>query len=762
MKHEKILEIINQAKIQHLEKLDLSNKGLEEIPHEIFELKQLKILNLKNNQIKNLPESICQLNNLTRLNLVDNQIINLPESISKLSNLTGLYLGNNNISNLPQSFAKLRNLTGLYLGENNISNLSECLAKLRNLAILYLGNNNLSNLPEWLFNLTNLILLDLSGNNIRNLSESISNLTNLTGLYLRDNPLESPPLEIANKGIEAIREYFEQLKKEGIDYVYEAKLLILGEAGAGKTTLSNKILDSNYQLKDEDSTQGIEVKQWDFPLPEGKNFRVNIWDFGGQEIYHNTHQFFLTKRSLYCLVSDNRKEDTDFYYWLNIVELLSQNSPLLIIQNEKQNRKTEINEKALRGRFTNLKKTLSTNLANNEGLSEILTQIKHYITNLPHVGDDLPQTWKRVREVLEKDSRNYISLEEYLSICEENGFTKYKDKLQLSGYLHDLGICLHFQDDPLLKKTIILKPEWGTAAVYKVLDNDQVIDNYGRFSKENLLNIWHEEKYINMEDELLQLMMKFQLCYKIPDNSDTYIAPQLLTKNQPEYPWNENNNLILRYEYDFMPKGIITRFIVNMHKYIYQPNYVWRNGVILKKDETFAEVIEDYNQKHIKIRVEGKYKKEFIIIIIDRLDEIHDSYQELKYSKLIPCNCIDCKNTQNPHFYKFEKLQQFKANGKYKIQCYESAEMVNVLSLIDDVIGINYSKNEEITSRNNHFSALTEAIENYRKKIGQFEKELAITSNPELKFELKNRMAECKKEIKRLENEINWNYFDKI
>ncbi|WP_347242416.1 hypothetical protein [Nostoc sp. FACHB-888] len=33
-------------------------------------------------------------------------------------------------------------------------------------------------------------------------------------------------------------------------------------------------------------------------MQNGREFRVNIWDFGGQEIYHATHQFFLTRRSL--------------------------------------------------------------------------------------------------------------------------------------------------------------------------------------------------------------------------------------------------------------------------------------------------------------------------------------------------------------------------------------------------------------------------------------------------------------------------------
>ncbi|MEH2298752.1 MAG: hypothetical protein V7K88_06780 [Nostoc sp.] len=100
-----------------------------------------------------------------------------------------------------------------------------------------------------------------------------------------------------------------------------------------------------------------------FLLDSDREFRVNIWDFGGQEIYHATHQFFLTKRSLYALVADTRKEDTDFYYWLNVVELLSGNSPLLIIKNEKQERKREINERELRRGFTNFQETLTTNLA---------------------------------------------------------------------------------------------------------------------------------------------------------------------------------------------------------------------------------------------------------------------------------------------------------------------------------------------------------------------------------------------------------------
>ncbi|WP_062294873.1 COR domain-containing protein [Nostoc piscinale] len=222
-------------------------------------------------------------------------------------------------------------------------------------------------------------------------------------------------------------------------------------------------------------------------MENGREFRVNIWDFGGQEIYHATHQFFLTKRSLYALVADNRKEDTNFYRWLNVVELLSDSSPVLIVKNEKSDRTREINEPQLKGQFNNLKETLATNLAkNDQRLNNVIKEIKHQITSLPHLGTPLPKTWVKVRETLENDPRNYISLDEYLNICQQNGFTRHEDKLQLSGYLHDLGVCLHFQDDRILEKTLILKPKWGTDAVYRVLDDPQVINNLGKFTWEDL------------------------------------------------------------------------------------------------------------------------------------------------------------------------------------------------------------------------------------------------------------------------------------
>ena len=156
----------------------------------------------------------------------------------------------------------------------------------------------------------------------------------------------------------------------------------------------------------------------------------------------------------------------------------------------------------------------------------------------------------------------------------------------------------------------------------------------GRFSKQDLANIWSDAKYQRMHNELLQLMIKFKLCYEIPNNQGNYIAPQLLSLNQPDYDWNSENNLRLRYNYEFMPKGILTRFIVEMHKNIYEEN-VWRSGVVFEKDYAQAEVIEYYDKKEIRIRISGKNQKDLMTIIINEIDKINDFYERIKYSKLI-------------------------------------------------------------------------------------------------------------------------------
>jgi len=58
-------------------------------------------------------------------------------------------------------------------------------------------------------------------------------------------------------------------------------------------------------------------------------------------------------------------------------------------------------------------------------------------------------------------------------------------------------------------------------------------------------------------------------------------------------------------------KGILTRFIVEMNYCIDEPK-VWRTGVIFKQDHTWAELIEIYHLREIKMRLYGTNKRFFL------------------------------------------------------------------------------------------------------------------------------------------------------
>lgn len=460
--HSKILDLRGQnllavppevLTLDYLEELWLDNNAIRVVPADLNVLPRLRIIDLRQNPLReiadipdlvldwgtwqrhrdrlapehiaglwlrwhadDLIEELLRLPRLCWLDLSFNRLTEIPKSISRLQNLTSLNLNDNRLTEIPESISRPQNLISLNLGGNQLTALPKWLSRLQNLSSLNLGVNQLTKLPESISRLQNLTSLDLNNNRLTKLPESITQLQNLRNLFLKDNPIQQPPLEsldlegyLGNANLKKLHAYFRQRAEQGVDRLYEAKLLIVGVGGAGKTSLARKILDAAAALPGEDdSTKGIKVAPWSFPLDKNRMFRVNIWDFGGQVIYQSTHQFFLTKRSLYVLVADTRRDDTDFYWWLNTVELLSDNSPLFIVKNEKDNRFFQLNEGALRGRFANLKEVLSANFANNRGLDQILDAIRYHVSHLPHVGTALPKFWVKVRAALENNRETIL------------------------------------------------------------------------------------------------------------------------------------------------------------------------------------------------------------------------------------------------------------------------------------------------------------------------------------------------------------------
>ena len=624
--------------------------------------------------------------------------------------------------------AERENPTLLELSRIGLESLPPEIGKLTNLMMLDLSDNRLTSLPPEIGNLKKLIMLDLDNNQITHLPKEIINLELeiyllrphllYDAIFLTDNPLESPPIEVIEQGREAIKAYFEQIEKEETIQLFEAKLLLVGQGGVGKTYLMNRLIHNKIDPATV-STEGIYINQWIIKTKQTDRFRVNFWDFGGQEIYHATHQFFLTKRSLYLFVWESRTDADllNFDYWLNTVKVLSDNSSVIVIQNKIDERKKSINQEGWKKRFPNIVEYHDVSATKPSNIDDLKDAIIREIGKLPHIGDLLPKRWIDIRKLLEGLNENFIPYSRYQEICDEFDMDD-KQTSRLSEYYHDLGVFLFFKENPILRNTIFLKPEWATRAVYKVTDNQKVKDNFGKFHFSELADIWEDKKEFPVEKhvELVELMKSFELCFELP-NGQEYIIPELLRANQPELGWDYTDNLRFKYVYDFMPAGIITRFIVITHDLV-KADFYWKDGVILTWENNEALVIKTDN-RIIEVWINGHDKKTLLGIIRRHINYIHSPFSNLKVNEMIPCNCSKCLKNPNPHFYSYQNLIVAQKKDVKEIQCQKGFKLVPIDKLFGEIHDKTLAKHGKKPQSIKIFLASSVELDAERQKLKQ-------------------------------------------
>ncbi len=147
-----------------VERLTLIDQGLETIPPEIRQLKNLEALDIGKNHLKQLPVELTTLANLKELYLYDNAIEELPDGFSDLSNLVVLGLARNKLMTIPTELMLLPKLEALDLGDNELTSLPAEFGKLKKLRVLSLKGNSIRTFPPEFYKLTKLERIDLSGN----------------------------------------------------------------------------------------------------------------------------------------------------------------------------------------------------------------------------------------------------------------------------------------------------------------------------------------------------------------------------------------------------------------------------------------------------------------------------------------------------------------------------------------------------------------------------------------------------------------------
>jgi len=667
----------------NLNQLNLRNNRLTALPPEIGNLINLNQLSLYGNNFTKLPAEIIQLKNLTQLGLSDNNLTSIPSEVLQLTNLTQLFLSQNNLTALPPEIINLSSLSQLDLRNNNITVFPPEILKLTELTHLFLSSNKLTELPHEIIRLDKLRLLYLSGNQLTVLPPEIAQLKKLTQISIENNPLIEPPVEIASQGIKAIRAYYDSLTKETTIPLSEVRVLLVGDGGSGKTSLMKRLLGEPFNPI-EVQTHGINIQDWAID-ESGTTWHVHFWDFGGQQIMHATHQFFLSKRSLYILVLDGRKEE-DAEYWLKHIESFGGNSPVLLVLNKMDEHPSyDVNRLFLTDKYKSIKGFSPLSCLDNTGIEAFSNALRRVLLQSEILKMNWPKSWFDVKAYLEKMKDDFISYDEYRSICTKLGIQEVDSQETLLELLNDLGVVLHFKDLDLLD-THVLEPKWVTEAVYRIINSKELAESKGMLYLNSLSHILKPNSAADRsypQDRfpyIINLMKKFELCYEI--DSLSVLVPQLLDIQKPAIDFDYDASLKFFIEYDFLPKSVMPRFIVNMRNDI-KGELRWRTGVVLE-DPVFkcAAVVEaDERDKRIYVNVLGQRKRDYFAVIRHALFSINSSFEKIQAIEKVSMPDQPSITVSYKHLVRLEELGEKTYIPDGSDKCYDVKGLLGTIQV---------------------------------------------------------------------------------
>ncbi len=649
-------------------KIDINNNIIELniSDNKISDLTPLrKLINLKllwssNNQITSLMP-LEELNNLETISLMNNFISDLSP-LRKLTKMQGLFIGNNKFSDT-SVLKNFKKLEALSLWRNNIKEIPE-LEFLTEIEYLALSSNHISDI-HLLSKLTKLNHLDIEGNQIKDFTPIKDFLLKEEKVFIfEENPIEESLLQILRIKIfkerkSALENYFFNLNKANKP-LNEAKLMILGEGEAGKSNLRNYLQGLNFDDK-KSATVGIAIDRWQLRKNE-TDYRINIWDFGGQWLQQQVHKFFITNESLYVILLKARTEDSP-NQWLEWIKVYAPNSKAIIVVNrmdELHGQAFTLTENSITKEYPFVvgfhyvsfrEANFNNNLEAKLLVDKLRVQIEDELTNLPNIHAKTPLNYFNLKTQLEDEifvDKPFISFEYFDELVKKKEIVG--DRISLLNVYDRIGTLRYFKNT----SRYILNPEWLSAGVYKLITNNRTEQLKGVVQLEDfpiILQKLEEDKFEYNENDygyLREMMDVFNLAY-IDEKTKTCFIPKQFEKDIPTVLVKEelftDNYIYYYFQYEgYFPDSLISQFIAEKYNKLYK-NYYWQQGIVLQdidedyNQETLAYVRADASRKRIEIKVKGENRQYFFKEIKKCLKDLQKDIA-FNYKEII----IDVKN----------------------------------------------------------------------------------------------------------------------
>jgi internalin A len=646
----------------------------------LSDLTALQMLNCGGTQVADLA-SVSGLTALQTLNCADTQVTDLAP-VSGLIALQTLDCGWTKVVDLAPlcdltalqtlncagtrvaDLAPLSGLTSLHTlvcTRTQITDLAP-LSGLTALQWLDCSGTQVSDLAP-LSGLTVLQSLDCNNCSLVGLPEPVRNLASLRILRLSACQIPGVPAEVLGSDcLAAVLAHFRDLDAGSVE-MSDVKLMALGNGRVGKTQICRRLRGESYD-PDELSTHGILVTSASLETGEITT-RLNIWDFGGQELYHGTHALFLRTSAIFMLVWARETENDNTYdhqgvtyrnqslsYWLSYVRhLAATDSPVLLVQTRCDRPQDEalslpIPDGATRG-LTHCV-SLHYSALNNRGRDELDRRLREAVASLRerqgiaqigigrmHVQRAL-QAMRDADAAVQAEQRQYrtITQENFHHLCDEAG--NVSSPGELLRFLHNAGIVFHRPG--LFEDRIVLDQGWALDAIYAVFNREKCYRELkrlrGRFTRPLLEILVWADHGVAEQRLFLDMMRSCGVCFvhregphDDPDVTE-YVAPDLLPEQsdsvvQDELAalWDtEKSAETAEFEFEMLHPGLVRGLICEIGSVAGVAALYWRGGVCGYETTTRSHALIEQHMSdcwrgRIRVQTQGGQAR----LLLDRM-----------------------------------------------------------------------------------------------------------------------------------------------
>jgi internalin A len=636
--------------------------------------------------------SLAGLTTLTTLDCSSNLLFDLTPLVG-LTALTSLNCSNEFVTDL-SPLAGLSALTTLDCSLTSVTDLSP-LAGLTALTTLDFSSTSVADLSP-LAGLTALTSLDCSDTSVTDLSP-LTGLDRLEGLdfnhcalktipegfwdksllrevilfetQLPDIPREVLSQSMGDNCLPRIRAHLRDMEAAGAASLADVKLMVLGNGRVGKTQICRRLRGEDYD-EAVDSTHGIVLSAAGLPLTDGAEpARLNLWDFGGQDLYHGTHALFLRTRAVFLVVWAPASENADRHehggmvfrnhplpYWLAYVRhLAGPESPIVIVQTrcdrpQDEARRLPVEDVDLEDfPFCKIVQYSARNDRGRAALEEALRQAVAWLREkqgTAQIGAGRLRVQRRLEELRDADARvpaeerqyRTLTQEHFRELCAEAGGVSEPDFLL--EYLHHAGVVFYRRG--LFGDRIVLDQGWALEAIYTVFHRErcyrQLRQWRGRFTRPLLeLLVWKD--YAEAEQRLFLDMMTTCGIVFIHRPADEaagieaeYIAPDLLpdkTEVAEELAerWDEAAPAEQAvYRYELHQPGLLRGLMAAIGKAAGINALYWKDGVCVFEQTTRSRALIEQEglgdwRGLIRIRTQGGRAADLLVALRERLEQ---------------------------------------------------------------------------------------------------------------------------------------------